>query len=141
MPLKFGVIDQVVFFKASPQEVYDALLDPKIHSEFTGSPATTSAKVGAAFTAWDGYITGKNLELVKGKKIVQDWKTTEFPEGYPFSKLEFTLTAKDGGTELRMTHSKVPTEQVAEYSGGWKSAYWDPLKAYLAKRATRQKKS
>jgi hypothetical protein len=33
-----------------------------------------------------------------------------------------------------MVHSKVPAEQVADYAGGWKSAYWDPLKAYLAKR-------
>jgi hypothetical protein len=33
-----------------------------------------------------------------------------------------------------MVHSMVPAEQVADYTGGWKSAYWDPLKAYLAKR-------
>jgi hypothetical protein len=61
--------------------------------------------------------------------------TTEWPDGYPASRLEFTLTAKKGGTELKMVHSKVPEEQVASYAGGWKSAYWDPLKAYLAKRS------
>ncbi len=133
LPLKFGTIEQTVFFKASPEEIYDALLDPRKHSEFTGSPATTSAKKGATFTAWEGYITGKNLELVKGKKIVQEWKTTEFPDGYPFSRLELTLTPKKGGTELKMVHSKVPADQVAEYTGGWKSSYWDPLKEYLAK--------
>jgi activator of HSP90 ATPase len=134
LPLKFGVIQQTIFFKAPPQEVYDALLDAKKHAAFTGSPATTSAKRGATFTAWDGYITGRNLEVVKGKKIVQEWKTTEWPEGYPVSRLEFTLTAKKGGTELAMIHSDVPAEQVADYSSGWKSSYWDPLKAYLAKR-------
>jgi activator of HSP90 ATPase len=75
--LKFGTIEQTVFFEAAPDVIYDALLDPRKHSEFTGSPATTSAKKGATFTAWEGYITGKNLELVKGKKIVQEWKTTE----------------------------------------------------------------
>ncbi len=134
MPLKFGTIEQTVFFKASPDEIYDALLDPRKHAVFTGSPATTSAKVGASFTAWDGYITGKNLELVKGKKIVQEWKTTEWPTGYPVSRLEFTLTPKKGGTELKMVHSKVPAEQVADYTGGWMSAYWEPLKAYLAEK-------
>ena len=135
MPLKFGTIEQTVFFKASPDEIYDALLDPRKHAVFTGSPATTSAKVGASFTAWDGYIIGKNLELVRGKKIVQAWKTTEWPDGYPVSRLEFALAAKKGGTELKMVHSKVPAEQVADYTGGWRSAYWDPLKAYLAEKA------
>jgi len=134
LPLKFGTIEQTVFFEAAPEEIYDALLDPREHSEFTGSPATTSAKKGATFTAWEGYITGKNLELVKGKKIVQEWKTTEWPDGYPASRLELTLTAKKGGTELKMVHSKVPAEQVESYTGGWKSAYWDPLMEYLAKR-------
>ena len=71
MPLKFGTIEQTVFFEAAPEEIYDALLDPCKHSEFTGSPATTSAKEGAKFTAWEGYIAGKNLELVRGKKVVQ----------------------------------------------------------------------
>jgi len=132
--LKFGTIEQTVFFKAAPEEIYDALLDPRKHAAFTGSPATTNAKVGAAFTAWDGYITGKNLELVKGKKIVQEWKTTEWPDGYPVSRLEFTLTSKKGGTELRMVHSKVPAEQVADFTGGWNSAYWDPLNEYLAEK-------
>ncbi len=132
--LKFGIIEQKVFFKAAPQVIYDALLDPKKHSDFTGTPATTSAKKGAAFTAWGGYITGKNLELVKGKKIVQEWKTTEWPEGYPVSRLEITLTPKGGGTEVELLHSKVPAEQLADYSYGWKSSYWDPLREYLAKR-------
>ena len=59
MPLKFGTIEQTVFFDALPEEVYDALLDPKKHSEFTGSPATTTARKGATFTAWEGYITGR----------------------------------------------------------------------------------
>ncbi|HVB95620.1 MAG TPA: SRPBCC domain-containing protein [Nitrososphaerales archaeon] len=133
MPLKFGTIEQTVFFEAAPEDVYDALLDPKKHSEFTGSPATTSARKGAAFTAWEGYITGRNLELVKTKKIVQEWKTTEWPDGYPVSRLELTLAAKRGGTELKMVHSKVPAEQVADYTSGWKSSYWDPLKKFLAK--------
>jgi activator of HSP90 ATPase len=132
--LKFGTIEQTVFFEAAPDDIYDALLDPRKHSEFTGSPSATSAKKGATFTAWEGYIAGKNLELVKGKKIVQEWKTTEWPDGYPVSRLELTLIAKRGGTELKMVHSKVPAEQVASYTSGWKSSYWDPLKAYLAKR-------
>jgi uncharacterized protein YndB with AHSA1/START domain len=133
LALKFGTIEQTVFFKASPAEVYDALLDPKKHSKFTGSPATTNAKVGAEFNAWDGYISGKNLELVKDKKIVQEWETTQWPKGYPRSRLELTLSPKKGGTELKMVHSKVPAEQVEDYTSGWHTSYWDPLTEYLKK--------
>ena len=134
MPLKFGKIEQTVFIKASPEDVYDALLNAKKHSAFTGSPAKTNGKVGSEFTAWDGYITGKNLELVKGEKIVQEWETTEWPEGYPRSRLELTLTPKKGGTELKMVHSQVPAEQVEDYRSGWHTSYWDPLKQYFAEK-------
>ena len=138
MPLKFGTIRQTIHFDAAPAEVYSALLDPEKHSQFTGSPATTSAEVGAEFSAWDGYISGKNLELVKNRKIVQEWETTSWPEGYPRSRLELMLTAKKGGTELKMVHYNVPAEQVASYTSGWKSSYWNPLKKYLAGDAKRK---
>jgi len=133
LALKFGKIEQTLFFKASPGQVYDALLDPEKHSEFTGSRATTSDRVGAEFEAWDGYISGKNIELVKNKKIVQDWETTEWPEGYPRSRLVFTLVPKRGGTELRMVQTRVPASEVEKYSEGWHESYWEPLSAYLEK--------
>lgn len=133
MPLKFGTIEQTVFFDAPPAVVYDALLDPEKHSTFTGSLASTNNRVGAEFTAWDGYISGKNLELIENKKIVQEWETTEWPKGYPRSRLEITLLPKKGGTELRLLQTSVPAEQVEEYTGGWHSAYWEPLAEYLKK--------
>lgn len=134
LALKTGSIRQTIFVKASPEEVYDALVDSRKHSEFTGSPATSEMKVGGKFTAWDEYITGKHLELVRAKKIVQEWKTTEWPRGYPPSRLQFTISRKRGGTELKMVHSKVPAEQVAQYKEGWVDAYWKPLREYFAKK-------
>jgi activator of HSP90 ATPase len=129
---KYGTIQQTIFLNAKPEEVYTALLDAEKHSEFTGSPASTSARVGAEFQAWDGYISGKNLELVKNKKIVQEWETTEWPSGYPRSRLELILTAKKGGTELTMIHSRVPAGQTEKYESGWRSSYWQPLEEYFA---------
>jgi uncharacterized protein YndB with AHSA1/START domain len=82
---------------ASPKEVYRAFLSSKDHAEFTGSEAKCSARVGGRFTAWDKYISGKNVQLVVGKKIVQEWKTSEWPEGYGPSILKISLKKKDGG--------------------------------------------
>ena len=131
MAQKFSTITQTIQVGASPDDVYDALMDSKKHARFTGSPARISSKVGGDFSAWDGYISGKNLELVPGKRIVQEWKTTEWPEGYPPSRLEITLAKKRGGTELKMVHSRVPAEQSDDYTDGWMSSYWDPLCAFF----------
>ena len=126
-------ITQTVVVSATPDQVYDALLSPRTQAAFTGSPATGSSKVGGKFTAWDGYITGVNRELVKGRKIVQDWRTTEWPAGAADSRVEFSFKAVKGGTEVRMVHSNVPAEQAESYRQGWIDFYWNPLKAYFSK--------
>ena len=134
MKLKTTSITQKVVIPASPEEVYDAFMDAKKHSAFTGAKAPSDAKVGGEFSAWDGYITGKNLELEKGKRIVQEWITTEWPEGYQPSKFELTFTKVKGGTEITMVHSNIPAEQADEYKQGWIDNYWDLLKDYFTKK-------
>jgi activator of HSP90 ATPase len=130
--IKTGTIKQKIVIDAAPIEVYNAFMDAKIHSIFTGSKATIVPKVGGKVTAWDNYITGKNIELVKGKKIVQEWSTSEWPDGYPPSILTITLRGIGGKTELTMVHSRVPKSQMKSYADGWKDWYWNPLKEYFA---------
>jgi len=96
LPENTKVIKQIVFIPAKPVQVYDAYIDAKKHSDFTGGKATCNPKVGGDFTAWDGYIFGRNLELRKGKKILQEWTTTEWPKGYPPSILELSFISKEG---------------------------------------------
>jgi len=132
--LRLGVIRQKVVVGAAPELVYDAFLDPEKHGEFTGSPASGSRKVGGRFTAWGGYIEGKILELKAGKRIVQEWKTSEWPDGYPPSVLTLTFKPKGGNTELSMVHSRVPAGQVKMYTEGWVTSYWDPLKEYFSRK-------
>ena len=110
-------------------------MDPKKHGEFTGSKATGKPVVGGKFTAWDEYISGKFLELEEGKRVVQEWTSTDFPEGYPPSKLELTFCEVPKGTEIVMVHSNVPKEQADETAEGWTEFYWDPLKEYFKKQS------
>jgi activator of HSP90 ATPase len=131
--VKVTIIKQRVSLPTAPKEVYEAFMDAKKHSEFTGSKATSNPKVGGKFTAWDGYISGKNLGLEKGKRILQEWVTTEWPKGYPPSKLELTLKKVKGGTELVMIHSSVPEEQADDLAEGWNEFYWKPLKEYFSR--------
>lgn len=139
MPTTSGVtssgvktIRQSVVIEAPPSRVYEALVTAKILAAFTGSPATGSRRVGAPFSVWGGYIAGVHRELVPNERIVQDWSTTEWPEGAPVSRLELTLRSVPKGTELRMVHSNVPASQADSYRQGWIDHYWEPLKAYFA---------
>jgi activator of HSP90 ATPase len=132
-------IRQKVIVAAKPIEIYEAFVNAKKHSAFTGSKATGEGKVGGKFTAWDGYISGKFLELDEGKKIVQEWITTEWPEGYPPSRFELTFREVKDGTEVLMVHSDVPAEQAGELEEGWNESYWKPLKTYF-KELRKQKR-
>jgi activator of HSP90 ATPase len=116
---------------AKPQQVYDALVDPRKHAEFTGAKATGQAKAGAKFTAWDGYIFGKHLVLEPGKRLLQEWSTTDWPAGAGPSQLEWTFRTKGDGTEVTLTQTEVPEHQAALYSEGWIDYYWEPLKLYF----------
>jgi len=131
--LKTKTLRQRVTIPANPMEVYEAYMDAEKHAEFTGSGATSDPKVGGEFTAWDGYITGKNLELEPGKKIVQEWRSSDFPDGYASSRLELILKESKGFTELTMVHSGVPEEIANDIAQGWKDFYWEPLKKHFKK--------
>ena len=97
-----------------------------------GSPATANGEVGGEFTAHDGYITGKNLELVPGNLIRQSWRTQEFDESDLDSELEITLAPEGTGTRLTLKHSNLPDHGM-RYKQGWVEHYFEPMKAYFTK--------
>ncbi len=76
MPYTFTLTTTI---PASPEEIYQAWLDSLAHSEMTGGAANMSEQIGAEVSAWDGYISGRNLELVPGERIVQSWRTANLP--------------------------------------------------------------
>ncbi|TAK24615.1 MAG: hypothetical protein EPO26_05200 [Chloroflexota bacterium] len=129
-----GVIRQTVRLDASPAIVYALLVDPERHTAFTDAPATGEPVVNGAFTAWAEYIVGRHLVLEPGRLIVQEWRTSEWPEGAPPSRLEIVLAADGEGCILTMVHGDVPASQIDDYAQGWEDFYWAPMRAYLAQR-------
>jgi activator of HSP90 ATPase len=128
MAFEFTVSDVL---PASPGEVYAAWLNGKSHAAMTGGgPATATTKVGGEFTAWDGYIAGKNLILEPDRRIVQSWRTTEFKDGDADSEIDVQLEAAGDGTKITLRHSNVP-EGHNGYKDGWQTCYFDPMKAYF----------
>ena len=87
---------------ATPQQIYAAWLDSLAHSAMTGGKASMSDEIGAAISAWDGYITGRNLHLVRGKRIVQSWRTSRFTDAHAdFDRHDHS----EGGRERHRAHA------------------------------------
>jgi activator of HSP90 ATPase len=124
-------IRQTATFKASPHDVYEALMDSRKHAKFTGAPAKISRKVGGEFTAYGGSLSGQTLELAPDKKIVQAWRADDWPAGH-FSRATFSLKKVKGGAELSFYQSNVPDEHYAGIKQGWIDFYWTPMKKMLA---------
>jgi activator of HSP90 ATPase len=118
-------------FPTKASDIYNAWLSSDGHSAITGSPAQVEGKVGGKFTAWDGYIFGSTLELTPNQRIVQAWRTSEFPDDAPDSRLEILLEEIEGGTRLTLTHSDMPQDQVESYRQGWDDFYFKPMREYF----------
>lgn len=121
----------IELFSVSPDILYNAWLDSVTHAEFIRSSADIDPKVNGKFTIWDNYITGKTIELIPAKKIVQEWRTTEFPEDSPDSILELTFEAIKEGTKLTLVHKNIPEGQADEYKSGWKDYYFAPMQEFF----------
>jgi activator of HSP90 ATPase len=128
----FSVSDVV---PAGAQEIYDAWLSSSGHESITGGqPAQISAREGAEFTVWNGYITGRNLQLEPGRRIVQSWRTTKFTAADPDSQIEVVLQPAPGGTKVTVNHTNVPDGHTSYRDGGWQRSYFEPMKEHF-KRA------
>lgn len=118
---------------ASPQEIYEAWLDSLGHSEMTGGDARMSEEIGAEVSAWDDYISGRNVELIPGERIVQTWRTSEFTDEHEDFVISIVLAEVDDGTLLTLEHSNVPDDQRSYEESGWQSHYFEPMIAYFAR--------
>jgi uncharacterized protein YndB with AHSA1/START domain len=117
---------------ASPRRIYEAWLSSDGHSAFTGGAAQIDPRVGGKHSAWDGYIEGTNLELEPYRRIVQSWRTTDFPASSHDSRLEIILKEIPAGTHLILKHSEIPSGQGQDYEQGWIDNYFEPMEKYFA---------
>ena len=116
---------------ATPQAIYNAWLDSAGHTAMTGEQAEASAQPGAPFSAWDGYISGANLELEPYSRIVQLWRTPEFSDADPDSQIEVLLEPVPEGTRINIRHTNVPDGQIGYENGGWQNNYFEPMKFFF----------
>jgi uncharacterized protein YndB with AHSA1/START domain len=133
--------------KASRDRVYAAWTDPVQLKQWFGPENVQTrdliaeARVGGEFR-WDltnsegeeMTMRGEFRELQPGKKIVftWQWEDDEDWENH-VSVVTVELDDADGGTELRLTHEKLPNEESRDgHTRGWNSAL-DKLEKFVRK--------
>ena len=133
--------------KAPRDRVYAAWTDPAQLKQWFGPEGVQThdliaeSHVGGKFR-WDlsnsegekMTVSGEYRELQPGKKIVftWQWQDDETWENH-FSVVTVELDDAGGGTELRLRHEQLPSEESADgHNRGWNSAL-DKLEKFLRK--------
>lgn len=125
MPIK-----QTVTFNIPAEAIYHALLNADEFSNATGAPAEIAEEAGGAFSCFGGQITGRHIELVPYKRIVQAWRAGAWEDGI-YSIVKIDIDESDGSTVVDLEHSGFPEAGADHLNDGWHKMYWDPLKKYL----------
>jgi activator of HSP90 ATPase len=131
--MSITIVQKVLFKNTTPKVLYSLYMDAKKHSMIAGgAPATITAKEGTKYSVHGGYITGKNLQLIKDKLIVQTWRGKDWDKKDPDSIFIIRLEAKGKDVLLYATHVNVPEKGAAHIKKGWYAHYWNPWKQFIA---------
>ncbi|HRK53900.1 MAG TPA: SRPBCC domain-containing protein [Cyclobacteriaceae bacterium] len=109
---------------APPEDIFLALTNPATIQLWSGEEAEMSTEAGSEFALWEGSITGKNLEFVDGKKIVQQWYFGDQKED---SIVTIILHEHENGTSVELRHINIPDEAFEDIVGGWNEVYFGSL--------------
>src|SRR5664280_501698 len=105
---------------AEPSDVYSALTNPNTIELWSGYPAIMPEEPGTEFSLWEGDITGKNLEFVNDKKVVQEWYFEEQPDK---SIVTITIQPDREDSLVTVEHTNIPDEDFADIAEGWREYY------------------
>jgi uncharacterized protein YndB with AHSA1/START domain len=135
------------FINAPRARVYEAWTDPAQLKEWWGPESVRTRnliadpRVGGSYR-WDltspegeeMSVFGEYRELVPGKKIVFTWKWEDDENWEEHnSVVTVELSDRDGGTELRFVHEKLPSEESRDrHTEGWNSVL-DRLEKFFNK--------
>lgn len=117
----------------APTTLYFAWIDSAHHTAMTGGTAKIDPNVGAKFTAWNGYITGKLVILDLGRRIVMSWRTTDFPRDASDSRVEVHFESLGTSTRILILHTEIPEGQAEKYKQAWMDKYVNPMRVYFSK--------
>lgn len=109
---------------ATPEEVFIALTNPFTIELWSGYPAIMSIEPGSEFSLWDGDISGRNIEIIENKKIVQEWF---FGDQENPSIVNLLLNEHKKGTQVELSHTNIPDDDYKNITIGWNEYYFKAI--------------
>ncbi len=105
---------------AEPSDIYSALTNPYTIELWSGYHSEMSTEPGSEFSLWEGDITGKNLEFVQDRKVVQEWY---FGDQSEKSIVTIIINADGENSQVTVEHTNIPDDEFAQISEGWREFY------------------
>jgi uncharacterized protein YndB with AHSA1/START domain len=117
-------------FRASPERVFDAWLEPEKIAKWMLAPASgeivrvdVDARLGGSFNfvvrrdGEDVAHVGEYLELDRPRRLVFTWGVPRYAA--QVSRVSLDLVAVGSGTELTLTHERVLVDYASRTQTGW----------------------
>jgi activator of HSP90 ATPase len=102
---------------AEPSDIYSALTNPYTIEIWSGYPAVMSEEPGSEFSLWEGDITGRNIEFIKNKKVVQEWY---FGDREEKSIATVMIRQERDNSLVTVEHTNIPDDDFNDIAEGWR---------------------
>lgn len=109
-----------VTLHATPEDVYNALVNPVMLELWTGEPAIMSEEPGSEFSLWEGSISGRNLSFIRNSRIEQEWYFGDQEEP---SVVTILLHPSGKKTSMEIRHINIPDDCFENIRDGWLGDY------------------
>jgi uncharacterized protein YndB with AHSA1/START domain len=136
-----GVVEREVFIDAPPRTVFEFLVDAQLMARWIGSFQQIDPRPGGIFqveVSPGNVARGRYTEVVPFRRVAFTWGwSSQDPELAALrpgtSLVEIELEPKDGGTLLRLHHSRLPDALGPIHAERW-SVYLGRLAAVIKVR-------
>ncbi len=116
-----------LFIRATPEQIWEAIVDPELTSQYFYGSRITITPQGRFSTSPDGSESWGDSEVLEWdppRKLVHGWQSAYDPElaGEATSRVTWEIEPQDGGmTKLTLVHDQLEgAPKTAEsVAGGW----------------------
>lgn len=113
---------------AAPDRIYELLTNGAKFGDVTGKPGKGGGAPGAFFSIFDGWIEGRQIDLVPNERVVQAWRFMDWDPGV-YSIVRFTLSPEGTGTKMVVDQEAVPAAVHEHVRTNW-GFYFEPLSKF-----------
>jgi uncharacterized protein YndB with AHSA1/START domain len=119
-----GELVREIVIDATPETIFELLTVPEKHVQWDGTEAELDPSPGGVYrvlVAGKHQAAGEFVEVVPNERVVLSFGWDE--PGHPIppgsTRVVYELIPEGEKTRVRLTHSGLPDDAVADHTGGW----------------------